>query len=1397
VAALGDDELTQAFERARRYGGKGCLNAADNVQQVIAPHFEGRNLAGMGLFELDRSLLQLEVSTARRRGKLAADATPEAIVAVLQRKQNLGMNAVLASSLALARGIAHVRGRRLYELLREAALSVIETIAAAHAVPIEGSRFEDYVAALRRTAALLAERGVSLHSELRRVTGIYEEAAPAHPKTSAPLPSAQATDETVPTAVDAIPEPAEAAPTALADLLPDDLEQDAVIALTCALAETYAAGEPGDGEAETLRLYLTTKMRIAHCIRRFEIVNNRIFRDGARLVVPYLADNVLLVLAAQGDRIDDLAVRRFPRGTVFTDQSLAAIAGPLGEVVDLEPSLFSFEPGEERAVKTQRVRDVVALLHRLNVAGGRDEVLYHLRFAVARLCSPSFEGFLGAKNLQPEARKLGIELGRFLNGPFGPRLRLPLRILVRNVGGLLLRPKLIDQVWNDTIELAEVHLRGSAVANELRRSAHHALGTSTLRLARGYRAYLEFGDVDSLPADLREAVSAADEDGRRRGTPRQLVERVANNLEELLGTSQIATRIQEWMESYGEVLLRCESGSTVSDELEVLVTQGIRSGNRWSYRHHLRALSRKAVGGAWADGAGRGLAESIRALDERGPDAEGFDPEVAERDARAAVTTFADALREEFAQPLFLLLREILEAGRIDDAPLDTFLQIGRVRAEVESWLGRGDFDEQRYLLVQLDCLLEEMGYLCLRHVASSFEERGTRLRDCARVIHQCAANLEHDGIFTRELWDLSAMLLDQARTRDELLDVLVQVQRVYQMMLRRVMTPYETLAERLDLDAEELRAMLANFQRYMHDLNSVAHFADLARTLLQAGPVDDVAERQDAVLDDTQIDQAWDFLHLSHHEEVRARVEDRTPKPNLLDRYGGKGSGLLFLSYLRIPTRDGFILPTTLGRARLHEREPARLERELLEHVQVLERDLARDGGRPRRLGDPEHPLLLAVRGGSVFSMPGMLSTVVFVGMTDEIAETLARTDPWHAYDSYRRFLVTLAQSAWGLDIEHHNLVDEAKRRHGVRYKSELPGAAMQEVVEETIAVLRREGHGEELDRLLANPRAQLVRAVRAVLESWDGERVRRYREVAGLCDHWQTAVIVQEMASGNRREVEVCPGMDETRASLTGVIPHTCVSSTGFRTFTGDVKFHASGDDLVAGLTAPDSFQPVGDLRALLPMLERQLQHHVAKIRRFRGTDPEVEFTVDSGVLSILQARMANIGQFEEETAFEDPGPEDTRGIGVRGGAFRGRVAFVEADLTELRAEASDDDQADGVLLVLENPAPEEIPTILAADGLLTARGGTTSHAAVAVRGIQDRPFTAVLGASGLRVDAQRREATLRDGEGRVIRRIRRGEVVSIHGTSGRVFVGARSVLGRERRTGEGREAVAGAQP
>ncbi len=1359
IEAVADPALLTLFKRTERYNGKGCLHAVDHVHQFAAPCFEGENVAEWNLFDIDRTLLKLELSTALRRDKLATDADRESEIRVMQRKQNLGMNAILSISLAMARGVAHVRGQDLYEFLREEMLVIIENLTNAHGVAIEGSRFEDYLTALRKVNRLLEARDLPLYQALRDVTGIYHE---PREQAEAPVPFTPTVTE-----------------TAKIEESFNTLEHEHISSLNQALVAAYLT--PGDAEDHqqeyktTLRLYLKTMTFLSRRYGMFEIANHRIFKADDTLIVPYNAHGKLSVYALRQGSEELVNELKLPHGTLVTDKLIAELGGSQGEVIDLELEIYHLHVDDMPTIQVARLRDLARLLRRLNNCGSRHEAVYLLRFLVARLCSSSYRGMPGAKNLKHEITRVRMELAEFMNGPFAERLRLPTSILVRSISGLVSQPKLIDEVWQDTIDLAEVYVRGSAITNEIRRSTHHAMGKHTLKLAQAYLQWLQTGTAD-FPDPGREVPGASDLSARSQPDVIKLVKRIVSDLEQLLGSSQIARRLDEWRGTYANELVRCESTNTLEDELESMVSNGIQAENPWVYQHRLRSFASKLRDGNWRDAAREAFAASLQALQETLPGDTGFCAEEVEVTTRAAVNDFCTQIRHDHQNGLFAALDELLELYQ-GSQQFEAFERSCSLRRELETLAGSGVFTTQRYLLHQLDCILEELGFFALRHVASDYLEHGVELQQCLRIVHLCAGNLDRDGLFSRELWDLSAMLVNPARSPSELLDVLEQIQRNYHRLVHRVSNAYEVMAEHLGYGADEMRAVLANFQRTMHDLNSLVHFSDLARTYFSE------SGRKIADMDAGGAgEDPWDFVHLSHQSDIKRRVEDREAA-SLQARYGGKGSGLVYIAYLGIPTRDGFIIPTVLPRLDLHNSEQQRLAQEVLQHVRVLESDIEQNEGTTLHLGDPQAPLLLAVRGGSVFSMPGMLATMVFVGMTEDVAFALAQEDEWYAWDAYRRFLVSFSSAVWNLDLEALDLIENAKRRHGVALKTDLPGTAMREVVEASKDAIREAGHAEQLAAILNDAELQLQTALRAVHDSWDSERAEQYRTIKNLSGGWHTAAIVQQMASGNRtNRQELKPGIDELRISLTGVIPNTRMQTTGFREFTGDVKFSACGDDLVGGTTAAKSFEPVRRLHSLAPMLERKLNHISTRLRRFFGSDAEIEFTVDQGVLSVLQARSAQMDQQYSPCTFDQPGTPAGRGIGISGGAFRGLVAFNEADVKQLSARADNQgEDVDGVLLVLENPIPDEIPLILSVNGLLAARGGSTSHAAVCVHSIEDKPYSAVLGVPELRVGAD--YATLAGSDGKAEHTVHAGDVLSIHGQTGEVFTGSRAVISTDR--------------
>lgn len=1383
IKELEDDELLALFARVQRYEGKGCLNAIENISTVIAPAFAKKVVTGMTLKDIDQLLLSLELHVAERRGKINDSTSASERIRVMQRKQNLGMNAMLSVSLAMARGIAHLKGQDLYEMLREEMLSIIEKLARMNKIKIGGSQFLDYGEALKKVCQTLEAQGKELHEELRNLTGIYSEAyRDSEGELSWRAEHRQAEEKTIPAVLQKVDE-AMGGPEHLTVSIAYKLglltaEEESWIAdVNTELLAVYRDKADAVIRHKALQNYTRIKQNIARRTERFGIVNNRVFIQSDQMFIPYLVGDNLVVHNVHDGTSETVLTLPLPNGKIFTDELLKQVAGVKGNAIDLENDLCFLEARRVVPIRVGRIRDFVEHLRNINESANRSEAVYVLRNLVARLSLFSFKKQLNAKNLQSEVHSLFKELKRFINSPLSDRLPFLVRILVRDIAAVVTRPKLIDRLWNETISLAEIHVRGSAVVNELRRSTHHAMGRHTLKLASAYLTYLKSGKKEELEEVGAPELAPSDEKARKLERAKQVVERIIEDLEQLLGSSETISRIREWQAEYDSTLIRCEFGKSLIDEMKA-VLDGMKDRNRWVYYHHLRIIKSRILDFLNHLPVAK---ESLQVLDYLlglKPDDPSFDLEYAEESLQNCIDRFIKAAREVYQSSIFQDLDDIFAAYDIKKF-YSTFTSISQLRKSLRDSLDKRAFPEQRLMLLQLDCLLEEMSYFALRQIASEYEEQGVDFAQCLEIIHVCVLSLTHDGLHSRQLHDLAAMLRDTNRTFDEIRNILEQIHRNYHHIVQRVINPFERKREKIGFSEEEIQAALANMKRYMHDLNNIAYFTDIAHSFIETREKDESSAVGVAVDAATQR-EPFDIIHLSHIDEIKQRVENDDPTYNLRNLYGSKGSGLIYISYLNLPTRDGFILPTSLARGGLQGTTGANFERLIIDHLKILEADIARRDGVTKIFGSPKHPLLVAVRAGSVFSMPGILSTVLFVGINDEIASSLAVEDPWCAYDAYRRFLAIYGQAVWGVDIESYNVVEETKRRYKVKYKYDLPWEAMKEITEWTKDILREKGHGDALEEILRDPIKQLFTAIQAVFRSWDSEAAQRYREIKGICNSWQTVAIVQEMALGNRKNEEINIGMDETRASLTGVIPRTRVTKLGLRAHMGDFKFSAAGEDLVGGLTKSISFRPIDDLITYMPMLNRRLRHNVARLRRFMGTDQEVEFTVENGVLSILQSRAAEVGKNKEERAFEDPGDEATRGIGIRGSAFRGVVAFDKQDLEEIsKDDLSKRDDVDGVILLLESPAPEQIPLILSADALLAAKGGSTSHAAIAINGIEDSDYSAVMSATGLHVNTHKHEAVITEKNGDVRHLIRKHDVISIHGTTGNVYVGTRSTI------------------
>jgi pyruvate,orthophosphate dikinase len=486
----------------------------------------------------------------------------------------------------------------------------------------------------------------------------------------------------------------------------------------------------------------------------------------------------------------------------------------------------------------------------------------------------------------------------------------------------------------------------------------------------------------------------------------------------------------------------------------------------------------------------------------------------------------------------------------------------------------------------------------------------------------------------------------------------------------------------------------------------------------------------------------------------------------------GGKGIGLAEMTALGVPVPAGFTVTTEACRATMRTGEvPEELWPEVDEHVARLQE---RAG---KRFGDPADPLLVSVRSGAAISMPGMMDTILNLGLNDVAVEGLAAAtgNPRFAFDSYRRLIQMYGEVVDGIDGQvFEGELQALKERRGVEQDVDLTADDLRELIAT---------YQEQYEREIGAPfphdaREQLQRATRAVFDSWESPRAKVYRRTYDIPDDLGTAVNVVQMVFGNKGDT-----------SATGVC-FTRDPSTGERRLYGEFLVNAQGEDVVAGIRTPE---PIERMRDLLPDAYARLTDTLDRLEEHYREMQDIEFTVEDGELFLLQTRtgkrtaqaalriaveMTGEGLISREEAVVriDPGQLDqllhpmidpiaevdvvATGLNASPGAGSGAIVL-DADLAEERGRAGED-----VLLVRWETTPDDIHGLIHARGVLTAHGGMTSHAAVVARGM-GKPCVA--GCETLSIDLDARTVRLGDVE------LREGDQLTIDGGTGRVIVGA----------------------
>jgi pyruvate,orthophosphate dikinase len=486
----------------------------------------------------------------------------------------------------------------------------------------------------------------------------------------------------------------------------------------------------------------------------------------------------------------------------------------------------------------------------------------------------------------------------------------------------------------------------------------------------------------------------------------------------------------------------------------------------------------------------------------------------------------------------------------------------------------------------------------------------------------------------------------------------------------------------------------------------------------------------------------------------------------------GGKGTGLAEMTQLGVPVPGGFTITTDACRAYMAAggTVPEGLDEDVEQHLAALEE---RTG---KRFGDENDPLLVSVRSGAAISMPGMMDTILNLGLNDETVDGLAKStgDPRFGYDSYRRLIQMYGEVVAGVDGQRfEQALADLRGARGAEHDVDLSAEDLRELVG-TFREIYRDATGEDF---VQDPREQLRRAYRAVFDSWDSPRAQVYRRANDIPDDLGTAVNVVQMVFGNRGE-----------RSGTGVC-FTRDPATGEKRLYAEFLANAQGEDVVAGIRTPE---PIERMQERLPEAFAQLTETLEQLESHYREMQDVEFTVEEGELYLLQTRtgkrtaaaalriaveMVDEGLInrEEAVARIDPSQLDqllhpmidpkaeieiaAGGLNASPGAASGAIVL-DADTAEQRGKAGED-----VILVRWETTPDDIHGLIQAQGVLTAHGGMTSHAAVVARGM-GKPCVA--GCEALSIDPAAGKITLGEFE------LSAGDVITIDGGKGTVMIG-----------------------
>lgn len=496
--------------------------------------------------------------------------------------------------------------------------------------------------------------------------------------------------------------------------------------------------------------------------------------------------------------------------------------------------------------------------------------------------------------------------------------------------------------------------------------------------------------------------------------------------------------------------------------------------------------------------------------------------------------------------------------------------------------------------------------------------------------------------------------------------------------------------------------------------------------------------------------------------------ISHENPKATGLINLGSKGYNMVKLQNFGMPVPSGFILTTEVFRCRevINSFLPAEqnLKEQIAKHISIIEKITG------KAFGNPANPLLFSVRSGSAVSQPGMMDTFLDVGINEEIVAGIAEktNNVWFAWDCYRRFLQGYGM-AFNLERDDFDaIIDDSKKKLGITYKEGFTGEQMKGIALAYKKMIRDAGA-----EIIDDPFEQLYMTIKMVLNSWESSKAKAYRKIIGISDDWGTAITIQEMIFGNL-----------SRDSGTGVFfTHNPRWSGDTLRLWGDFTLGNQGEDVVSGLvnTMPISVIQQGiemretdiTLETHFPEIYKGLKHWANTLIYRKGWSPqEMEFTFESPSIKdlyLLQTRDMAMRERKKALTFDIDEKKDAdylgHGIGVSGGAMSGRIVFSLDEIYKWKHLEPDN----FLVLIRSDTVPDDILEIDAADGLLTARGGLTSHAAVVAHRLGK---TCVVGCGNLMCNEKERRCVVSK------KVIKSGDYISIDGREGSVYYGAMKI-------------------